>query len=184
MFNYHDTEDCEDIKDKPSSTRLWRLGCFGNKLKTWTKPEDVPAHYRVDNQLSMRHNKPGGKFLFQLMWKDIQQFWTPEYYILESISDTDRIVQGEIYSTVEGIEFWFSFKQGPLGTVTRSTALYKWNPRTVRYYLQHVMYPLSYETLEELLSRFPKSIIELSIFNKSVGDTPGHNTLFWEVREF
>jgi len=174
----------EDIKYKSSQNRLWRLGCFGNKLRTWSTPDEVPDHYKTGNLLSMRHNKPQGKFLYRLWWEDIRRLWTPDYYIMESIDDTNRIVQGELYTTVRGWEFWYSFKQGPLGTVTRSSALKLMFGFQVQLYLQQIMYPLSYENLQELINQYPNAIIELSIFNQAVGDTPGNNTIFWEVREY
>lgn len=42
----------------------------------------------------------------------------------------------------------------------------------------------SYADLQELINMFPKSTIEFSAYDISVGNIPGRNTIIWEVRDY
>ena len=53
-----------------------------------------------------------------------------------------------------------------------------------RQLLRGNMTPSSYSDLQELEQLYPDHVIELSVYSKCVGDTPGRNTLVWEIRQY
>jgi hypothetical protein len=50
--------------------------------------------------------------------------------------------------------------------------------------LRSVMTPLSYEDWRLLLDRHPGHVLEVSVYEHCLGDTPGRNALVWEVRRY
>tara|TARA_Y100000310_G_scaffold268797_1_gene281602 strand:+ start:8044 stop:8268 length:225 start_codon:yes stop_codon:yes gene_type:complete len=53
-----------------------------------------------------------------------------------------------------------------------------------RSLLEENLFASSHSDITRLLKEFPKSIIEFSSYNISVGDLKGRNTVIWEVRNY
>jgi hypothetical protein len=50
----------------------------------------------------------------------------------------------------------------------------------LRYYLC----PQSYDWLQYLFDAYPDHIVEFSTYSVEWGTVPGHNTVFWEIRQY
>ena len=50
--------------------------------------------------------------------------------------------------------------------------------------LSSVMTPSSLDDWEMLTSRFPGHVLEVSVYDRCLGDVPGRNALVWEVRRY
>jgi hypothetical protein len=50
--------------------------------------------------------------------------------------------------------------------------------------LREAMTPSSYEDWRALLDQYPDHVLEVSIFDRCLGDIPGRNALVWEVRRY
>jgi len=50
--------------------------------------------------------------------------------------------------------------------------------------LKLAMTPASHEDWNLLLERYPGHVLEVSVYDRCLGDTPGRNALVWEVREY
>ena len=50
--------------------------------------------------------------------------------------------------------------------------------------LEAAMTPASHEDWRRLLERHPGHVLEVSVYDRCLGDTPGRNALVWEVRMY
>jgi hypothetical protein len=50
--------------------------------------------------------------------------------------------------------------------------------------LRAAMTPSSYEDWRVLLDQYPGHVLEVSVYDRCIGDTPGRNALVWEVRRY
>jgi len=46
------------------------------------------------------------------------------------------------------------------------------------------MTPSSHDDWNELLERYPGHVLEVSIYDRCLGDLPNRNSLVWEVRKY
>ena len=50
--------------------------------------------------------------------------------------------------------------------------------------LKLAMTPASHDDWNLLLGQYPGHVLEVSIYDRCLGDTPGRNALVWEVRRY
>jgi len=173
------------LKHKTDVARLWRLGAFGNKLRSWGHPDEIPLDLRKQIGFSLRSIRPGGNFQHNLPYETMAQRWTPEFYICEPVPDQDRLVQGELMLTTKGWYFVYSYEPCTLreALTRQDRTVFQFTGWPYRYYLEGVMSPLSFIEVQDCFEQWPDAVIELTVFNRDVGDRPGRNTIIWEVRD-
>ena len=174
------------LSNKRDVSRLWQLGAFGNKLRTWSHPKEVLAEDVLNQQArwSLRSYVAGGKFQPNLTWSDLLQRWTPQYYICEPAPDEDRIVQGEVWRDVGGLYLVCSTEPVTMREALsrQDGTVYHHFGYDVQLYLQSVMSPESWIELQDCLDLHEDVVIEFTVFNRCVGDRVGRNTIIWECR--
>jgi hypothetical protein len=177
------------------------LGAFGNKLRTWASPFDIPRDvYLVPGKLfSVRSCKAGGRFLHRLLYAELLHYWNEmwveewhNYYVIDPAPDELRLLQGEL---VRGDAFrcdWqLYYRRVECGDITSLREEMRWPSRLSVAYgsqalgiLQSVMSPMSWQELCDNVAQYPDAIYEISVFGQDVGDRVGCNALIWEVREY
>jgi hypothetical protein len=50
--------------------------------------------------------------------------------------------------------------------------------------IREAMTPSSYDDWLMLIDRYPGHVLEVSIYDRCLGDVPGRNALVWEVRRY
>jgi hypothetical protein len=173
------------LKSKQSVVRLLRLGFFGNTLRTWAAPSDMPKELWKDQSLpwSLRSLKPGGQFIHRIPFKEMLAHWTPDYYVCEPADDNDVLIQGEIFRCASGLHLTFSYAKTTLREAMRRHTL-RANGIDVHQVLRPVMSPESWDEIMDCLDLGGSPVVEFTVFNHYIGDRPWRNTIIWEVREY
>lgn len=181
------------ILDKQDFYEKWQRGALGNRIRSWTCLGAVIAD-GFNGLLGMRVKRPvggSGKAAFGVtveQAKEIQQSWIDEGILVSQINyneaspDDCLIVQGEIASTTEHLEFRYSTARTNMRAGMQSANHMK--GVMVTAYLRAVMTTASYEQLHQLLDHYPDSVIEFSVYEHCLGVQPGHNWIVWEVRNY
>ena len=179
----------QELTNKADQVRLWQLGAFGNKLRTWSTPSCVPdIRQRCvsrSRDLALRAKRPGGIFRPHLTWDEVDRLWTADFYVCEMAPHENEIVQGEIFRDVGGLHFYYTFVKEPMRVAMRDHPD-KWLRATgyaVDLFLQHLMSPESWIELNDCLDLDPDVVVEFTVFDCFVGDRPGRNAIIWECRK-
>ncbi len=131
-------------------------------------------------------------------------------YFNESMDDKKLIIQGEIMRSPEYVHLHYTTIKKPmkeafgeyhkklhqiqdlnLNENKKATLIKKLKEETgilegigAIEKLKQTMDPYSYDDLQLLLTTFPDSVIEFSTWEYNIGNLPGRNTIFWEVRNY
>lgn len=172
------------ITDKVSQTHHWRLGLFGNKLRTWSRPEDIPKALRNSGHFSLRALVPGGKFQHHLDFFTMRNRWTPDYYICEPVDAENLLIQGELWMGIGGYEAFYSHTPGfTCREAMTVPGLMQWaQGMRAKLMFQAELSPYSWDDVQKIFEEWPNAIIELSCFDHDLGEMPCRNTIIWEVR--
>lgn len=175
------------LSNKQAQVCAWQLGAFGNKLKTWTTPAQVPGiRYRTSTakrDLALRSKITGGPFYPRLTWDEVDARWNPDFYVCEMAPHDHEIVQGEIQRDAGGLYFYYTFLQETMRVAMKYPCAWReMRGYKVNLYLQSVMLPLSWIELQDCLDLHPDAVVEFTVFDYFVGDRPGRNTIIWECR--
>lgn len=182
---------------------VWQAGLFGNMLRTWNSLKEIESSgYR--GTLSMRYKGDvGGKWTkYNVNIHDVaivQQEWISQGAELgritfnESAPDTDLVVQGEVmhcdsekrYVDKEGFGLFFRYSCKPMKMrdALKTDQHHAWRLEA-RMLLERFLTPASYSDISELLEYFPGHSVEFSTYRYCLGNIPGRNTIFWEVRKY
>lgn len=183
------------VKTKRENYALWSSGGFGNRLRSWY-PFDEWAGSDFDGLVVLRElnrGGGGGHCLYDLSPADA--YWHHKQWLLAGVRHEDIMVneampahrvtiQGELWTggDREGY-FLHSFVRDHMRPALAAQQLVSHGLKT-RMLLRHHMTPSSYADLEVLIEQYPAHVIELTACSGTVGDTPGRNTLVWEVRQY
>lgn len=97
--------------------------------------------------------------------------------------DDSLLIQGEVIDYIGGFQLTYTLIKKPMNLGLREeTRLAK--GLTAKIILRSRMDPSGFGDLLALLEIYPESAIEFSTYEKFVGDIPGRNTVFWEVRNY
>jgi len=178
---------------KHQSYVLFQEGILGNKPLTWNSLAEVRAS-GWDGLICIRSRKgiARSKTEFNKNYAEAEETvktWisqgldSKDITFNQAMPDQDLILQGEVQRMEGGLYLYGTFVKKPmnLGLAEKSFSINGFGALSL---LQKSLYPQSYADLERLLEQFPDSILEFSSYSRSVGDLPGRNTVFWELRNY
>lgn len=101
-----------------------------------------------------------------------------------------RVLQGEYFNEVCTIDgephcgiFYHTRESGPMPIALRKSSATTFGLRA-DLMIQQAMTPSSYADWQILLERYSGHVLEVSIWESCLGDTPGRNAVVWEVRRY
>jgi hypothetical protein len=187
------------VLSKKENYRLFQSHAFGNKLRDWRTPEEL-RESGFSGTVSLRtlmagggpcryHMFPGQAIGMRDKW--IQQGMLPSNIVFgEMAPDNSIVLQGEYLngdlenphaSVFEHLTY--SREQHPMRTALAIEHL-DVSGLWARLLLREAMTPASWENFTRLQDLYPGHVIEVSVYDKCLGDTPGNNAIVWEVRRY
>jgi hypothetical protein len=184
-------EDNMIVNNKRQNYKLFISGEYGNHLKSWTLDEYEKSNFSGLVTIMYRGPFSGGPCYYDVtrlnvktLILDIENrgFSRDDLLIYESAPDDHIIIQGEYLNTAPGA-FYFSTCRYKMRDALKVDGVNVTSIRG-RIMLQNAMSPSSWEDFQVLLDKYPEHVIELSVYNKNLGNIQGRNTIIWEVRNY
>ena len=191
----------EPILTKATSVHLWRAGAFGNKLRSWTVEEWRESSFDGVAALRVKEGPGAGLCAYHLKSRvDVERMlhvWllggasTSMLMVNEQAPSELTIIQGEyrngVWADGTGAPKLDTFKYSHERCHMREA--FKLHTRTSHgltsnLILKEAMTPASYEDWQDLLDRYPEHVLEVSVYDRCLGDLPHRNALVWEVRRY
>lgn len=188
------------VLNKKQNYALWQAGAFGNKLRAWRTVEEWQAS-GYGGQVAVRFLEGVSGFCFYdvnpccvagMVASLKEQGIAASGIMINEMAPRDAIIlQGEYLNGVvqdgEGraLPNPFFYSRSPLHMrdALRADGQYTYGLRA-DLMLRDAMTPSSYEDWRVLLDQCPDHVIEVSIYDRCLGDIPGRNALVWEVRRY
>lgn len=183
------------IKSKREFYRLWEHGCLGNRTEVFHTVAEAVAS--KSEWVGFREIRPAGAGAGE--WTRVHHSerllplthfaWTAmgRTFIMDGSAPHDHcVMQGEVCRTIRGLESYLAVGSGlpPMRQTMREGRHAHRGYLATKVLLDHYMDPSSHDDLDALLDLYPDATIELSAFTIDVGNIPGRNTIFWEVRDY
>lgn len=189
----------EPILNKKQNYRLWQSGAFGNKLRAWRSVDEwrVSGFPRLVVLRTLMGG--GGPCEYNLTPEKVEvvvQSWmalgiSPDHIMVnEAAPDYDVALQGEYfndifnYGDIAGWGYFLYSREKAQMRDALKAAFGVAHSLRADLLLRLAMTPSSYEDWLVLLDRYPGHVFEVSIYANCLGDTPGRNTLVWEIRRY
>ena len=190
----------DPVLSKPQNYRLWQGGAFGNKLRAW-RTVDAWRESGFDRKVVLRTlmEGGGGPCCYNLQPEEVDAVvdtWLAldipldKIMVNEAAPDGDVILQGEYLNDIYEIDgeagwgyFHYSRAKFQMREALRVASEVAQKLRS-DLLLKLAMTPASHEDWNLLLERYPGHVLEVSVYDRCLGDTPGRNALVWEVREY
>jgi hypothetical protein len=188
------------ISSKAQNYRLWRGGAYGNKLRSWRGVDEWRSS-GFRGRVALRSLVGGGgPCLYDLgpadleaRYRDWRASGIPGHAITidEMAPAGSTVLQGEYlnepFVTDDGGPAWGYFLYSRDRTPMR--AALRFRSAVARglvsdLMIKGAMTPSSYEDWRELLGRWPGHVLEVSIYDRCLGDVPHRNALVWEIRRY
>jgi hypothetical protein len=194
------------ILNKKQNYDLWQSGAFGNKLRAWrtiTEWRLAGGHTDLwDVKVALRTLREGGgpcRYNLEpcdvdnvaMNWMDHNHVLWEQIMVNEMAPDSDLIMQGEYLNGIcqdeEGFALWgyffYSTVKHHMRDALRIRPEHTYGLRA-DVLLRRAMTDASYEDWRVLLDQYPEHVLEVSIYDRCLGDIPGRNALVWEVRRY
>jgi len=180
------------IINKEMSFKLYEAGEFGNKLRTWSNLDSLLLDNYCGN-VTIRYASKYGKWCKYNVQQDriknelIKMEGDGADLTLirfnESAPDDHLVIQGEI---MEDGDYQYILCYST-DKITMREAMK--HPKEmlglpVINLLKKYLSKPSMDNIERLLSLYPYAVIEFSTYDHCLGNIPGNNTIFWEVRNY
>ena len=187
------------VLSKPQNYLLWQGGAFGNKLRAW-RTVDEWRESGFDGMVVLRTVMGGnGPCRYNLNPEEVYAVvdgWLAldipldRIMVNEAAPDDDVILQGEYLNDIyeiDGEVGWGYFRYSRARAQMRDAlAAVPEVAHRLRsdLLLKLAMTPASHDDWNLLLEQYPGHVLEVSIYDRCLGDTPGRNALVWEVRKY
>lgn len=196
---------------KSLNYNIYNLGFYGNRAKAWnTRKEVYNSGWTElvcirDVRGTQRGNEETILPRFNISLDNLDSVVNevsqkiPEEFMRfnQSMPDNHLTIQGEVFrSKWDGLlHMHYSRVQKPMRDALIEKS-FDAKGLIAGQILKHELWSPSYEELQELLSHFDREyptalpnqhsscIVEFSSYAIPVGDLPGRNTVFWEVRNY
>lgn len=182
-----------EIRTKREFYQLWEAGCLGNRTQIFHDLETAIAA-TPDGMIGFREvgRAGGGKWQRSVTHDDAKQIhfeWLHEgrkFIMDDGVPNWRSTMQGEINRGVEGLYGFIAVGYAlPPMRVSIAQGLHTHYHRVqVRALMQRYMDPSSQDDVDAILDLYPDATIEFTCFDVGVGNIPGRNTMFWEVRNY
>jgi hypothetical protein len=190
----------ESVLSKAQNYRLWQSGAFGNKLRSWRSIAEW-RRYGFLGRVALRCLLAGGgKCVYDLEPREVAYVhhgWMlggipKEAITIDEAAPADVVVvQGEYLNGVNDRgdgSFWRDyFYHSRVKKQMRDALREKHDVcdgLVADLVIRRSMTPASYEDWRELLATYPDHVVEVSIYDRCLGDVPHRNALVWEVRRY
>lgn len=172
------------ITCKEDSLALLVKGALGNRLATWNTREVFMREAPRESHYSVRLPKRDQPAIYNQTYMQVVDRWVWQNLIVnESAPDHQLVMQGEVCESPYGLELRYSTECG-LKMRQAMRASRRARGLQAHMLLRSVLWPSDLEDLRALFDQYPGAVVEFSSYEVSVGEIPGRNTLFWEVRHF
>ena len=176
------------ISSKREFFEKWRAGLLGNRTQLWWDPHE--AWRSGVREYGFREHRAGGGTWERVYredfwntvdrWKEAGRIFTMD----DVCPDEHQTIQGELCRTFRGLEGFIGASQIPMRKAMAAGILRPRSSVEVLVLLERYMDPASRDDVDAFLDLFPDATIEFTCFTVDVGNIPGRNTLFWEVRDY
>lgn len=188
------------VLSKERNYLLWQGGEFGNKLRAWRSVSEWEAS-GFAGKVALRSVAGGGGGLcrYDLLPEDVTlavEQWIALGIPLDQVMVNEAaplevaILQGEYLNDVcvvdgEACWGWFHYSRvrAQMRDALRASSKESRGLRS-DLLLELAMTPASHDDWKLLLDRYPGHVLEVSVYDRCLGDTPGRNALVWEVRRY
>jgi len=181
---------------KAESNRLYQLGYYGNKPKTWETWEDFWTDSTTPPYSLRTIHKPGVKLPYYcqpLESKEqvyaLVELWMKVYEVplaavtYSGYTGDERVkIQMEVMRSEKNYSLRYSRVKKMLRLALAEESLHLEGLQAL-ILLKTNLCEAAYSKLQELFDEFPDEIIELTVFDCAIGDL-GWNTVIWEVRNY
>ena len=188
----------DPIRSKSQNYRLWQSGAFGNKLRSWRSLEEWQKSGFCGLVALRALLAGGGPCLYDLeAAKAVESYWDwidrgipPEAIMINEAAPARAVIlQGEyrngVYVKEDGSFAVGYFCHSRLRHQMRD-ALRKGSAvlegLLADLVIRSAMTPAAHDDWQDLKDRYPDHVLEVSIYDRNLGDCPGRNALVWEVR--
>ena len=192
--------DIPRVLDKSENYALYDLGMLGNKVLTWQTPEEIfRSDWRGDVCIRSKEGIARGNTKYNVHQEKLMEVIAAEFEskgfplntltFNQSMPDEHLTVQGEVMRNLDGLCLTYSRVKKPMNLALKEKTECAYGFKAYLL-LKQELWSASLNELEELLDRFggdsttPSSVIEFSAYGIAVGDSPGRNTVIWEVRDY
>jgi hypothetical protein len=187
------------ILSKKENYRLWRRGCYGNMLRSWTVDEWQKVKFQ--NKVAVRTLLcgGGGPCIYNLEPDQAESeiiklrksgIAADQIMINEMAPNNQIIIQGEFFNgilVIDEVTYWnhffYSYMKLPMRAALKYAGLTIANLQA-HLLLKSCMTPASWEDWNLLCDQYPDHVLEVSIYDCCLGDLPNRNTLVWEIRKY
>jgi hypothetical protein len=187
------------ILTKKQNYRLWQGGEFGNKLRAWRTIDEWRASgFAGLVALRVLGVGGGGPCAYDVLPNEVEgmvgywgTFGVPRSWIMiNEMGPGGEILQGEYLNdiyVIDGEARWGYFLHSrasvPMREALRAAPQIAHGLRA-DLLIREAMTPSSYEDWRLLLDCYSGHVLEVSIYDRCLGDIPGRNALVWEIRKY
>lgn len=185
------------ITDKMQMRALYLLGAFGNRWPAWMV-EEYRAHPEYDQPAGLMYNgTPGAQLPYYALLQPrasalaLADVWCRDYgcdpaRITVSYGDHGRALRrlcnAEVCRDQHYCSLYFAtvddYMRAALAREGRhEQGIIAW------LRLRDLLDAPSWENLQAIWDTYPTSVVEFTVYDRGVG-LLGHNTVFWEVRDY
>lgn len=193
-------EEAAPILSKSQNHQLWQSGAFGNKLRAWhSLAEWRESGYR--GKVALRTILPhgGGACIYDIdplvlksSYDTLARGVLPEHIIICEAAPAEVVIlQGEyanrVHDNADGTSSWDYFYYSRARRQMRDALREEHSViegLRARLLIERSLTPASHLDWLILIDRYPDHVLEVSIYDRCIGDVPGRNALVWEVRRY
>lgn len=164
-----------------------------NKALTWSSYKELSkSGWRDGVCMRSRQGVDRKRVDFDIPYEKVKEKikeWKAEGFREENIAFNQSMpnphirIQGEVREVNGIFHLRYSTVQKPMNLALAKEDL-KTKDLQARMILRGNMDESSYADLEALLETFPMAVIEFGTYEVPVGNIPGRNTVFWEIRNY
>jgi len=193
-----------EVRTKVRNYDLWQSGAFGNRLRSWRTLDEWRAS-GYGGPVALRElSASAGTVRYDLdpyevvpaLEEWLRRGGSSDAIMINEMAPRCEILQGEYYNGVlaagspdpRGTEavvtpFFYSRLMVPMRRALRQ-APERASGLWADLLLRGAMTTASHDDWRGLLDRYPDHVLEVSVFDRCLGDLPGRNALVWEVRRY
>ena len=188
------------VARKTQNHRLWQSGAYGCRLRSWSLAEWLRGG-RAGRWVLRTLGAGGGSCCYGLYAYEVAAVagvWVgrgvpSDVITVDEEAPADAaILQGEYYNEVflddggypTSDYLHYSRERSHMREALRHAPEPAARGLRARLLLREVMTPASLEDWEILVERYPGHVLEISVYDRCLGDLPGRNALVWEVRKY
>lgn len=182
------------ILTKRQNYRLCYAGAYGNRARQWASLDEWRASgYAEPVALRVALAGGGGPSEFNVLPSQVDHLVNPwgvprECVQVAEMLDGCRILQGEYLCDVVEVggsayhcAFLHTRETGPMPLALKKSSCTAYG-LAADLLLREVMTPASHEDWRDLTSRYSGHVLEVSVWDRPVGDLPRRYAIVWEVR--